>query len=130
MILRTAINIPEVVTEVRAIFDKYERALVSNDVEVLDALFRVAPDVVRYGTGENLYGTEEIRAFRKARSPAGLARTLRKTTICTFGTDFATVSTEYSRNDGWCGRQSQTWVKLEDGWKIVAAHVSQIAEPK
>lgn len=128
MIPKTEINKPVIVAEVRAVFDRYERALVGNDVDTLDALFRVGTDVVRYGVGENLYGTAQIRAFRKARSPAGLDRTLRNTTICTFGDDYALVSTEYSRNDGWCGRQSQTWVRFEDGWKIVGAHVSQIPE--
>ena len=121
------INLPEVAAEVEAVFERYERALVSNDVAVLDELFWPDVRVLRFGSGENLYGIDAIRAFRQGRSPTGLSRTLVNTVITTFGTDFATANTEFYREDKTrCGRQSQTWVKLETGWKVVAAHVSII----
>ena len=122
---------PDVVREVKEAFERYERALVSNDVATLDALFRDDPRTLRYGGGENLYGISEIRAFRAARSPAGLARTLERTVITTYGRDFAVASTLYNRPSfpGKIGRQMQTWVRFPDGWHIVAAHVSMIDEP-
>ena len=119
------IDIPSVVAEVQDAFRRYEAALVGNDVEVLDALFWNDPRVLRYGATENLYGYAEIQAFRAGRSPAGLARTLGRTVITTFGTDFATANTEFHRaGSGGIGRQSQTWVRRPEGWRIVAAHVS------
>lgn len=118
------VNMAEVVAEVRAVFERYERALVGNDVETLDELFWASPLTVRYGLGENLYGRDAIIAFRKARSPVNLARTLRNTIITTFGTDFATASTEFLRSGSPVGRQMQTWVRTEQGWRVVAAHVS------
>jgi hypothetical protein len=122
------INRPEVLTEVRDVFARYEAALVGNDTATLDALFWHADAVVRYGTGENLVGIEAIRAFRAARPSVGLARTLANTVITTFGKDFATAMTEYHREGSpRVGRQSQTWVRLEEGWRVVAAHVSLIA---
>lgn len=125
-----AINIPEVLVEVRAMFDRYEQALVSNDVTTLDELFWASPLTVRYGATENLYGRDAIIAFRKARSPLNLARTLRNTVITTFGTDFATAATEFVRPPGTAvGRQMQTWVRTADGWRVVAAHVSLLATP-
>jgi hypothetical protein len=122
------IDLPEVVAEVRREFERYERALMSNDVALLDALFRDDPRTVRYGGGENLYGYEEIKAFRSARSPAGLARTLSKTVITTYGRDVATASTLFHRASapGKVGRQMQTWVRFPEGWRVVAAHVSMI----
>ena len=121
------INLPHVVAEVTAVFERYETALVGNDVATLDELFWPDPRVLRFGSNENLYGIEAIRDFRKARSTEGLARTLRNTSITTFGTDFATANTEFYRSDKTrCGRQSQTWVRLPTGWRIVAAHVSTI----
>ncbi len=119
------INLPEVHAEVSAVFARYEDALVHNKVEVLDELFWASASTVRYGVAENLRGIEAIRAFRAARSPAGLARTLEHTVITTYGRDFATAMTEY-RRDGQArsGRQSQTWVRLDEGWRVVAAHVS------
>jgi 1-carboxybiuret hydrolase subunit AtzH-like protein len=122
---------PDVVREVKEAFERYERALVSNDVATLDALFRDDPRTLRYGGGENLYGINEIRAFRAARSPAGLARTLERTVITAYGRDFAVASTLYNRPSfpGKIGRQMQTWVRFPDGWHIVAAHVSMIDEP-
>jgi hypothetical protein len=125
------IDLPEVVDEVTAAFERYEKALVSNDVAVLDSIFRDDPRVIRYGGGENLYGYQEIAAFRAARSPAGLARTLSKTVITTYGRDFAVASTLFHRASmrGKVGRQMQTWVRGPEGWRVVAAHVSVIDEP-
>lgn len=117
------INLPEVVAEVRAVFERYEAALVNNDVAVLDELFWNSPHTIRYGATENLYGYEAIAAFRSARPAAGLARTLQNTVVTTYGLDFATVNTEFQRS-GHSGRQSQTWMRTADGWKVVAAHVS------
>ena len=125
------VDLPDVVAEVRAAFERYEQALVSNDVAVLDSIFRDDPRVIRYGVGENLYGYQEIAAFRAARSPAGLARTLLKTVITTYGRDVAVASTLFHRASmaGKVGRQMQTWVRFPEGWRVVAAHVSVIAEP-
>src|SRR6266436_6142321 len=124
------IDLPDVVAEVQAEFDRYERAIVSNDVAELDAMFRDDPRTIRYGGGENLYGYGEIKAFRAGRSPTGLARTLSKTVITTYGRDFAVASTLFQRASppGKIGRQMQTWVRFADGWRVVAAHVSVIAE--
>jgi hypothetical protein len=126
------IDRPEVVAEVTAAFQCYEQALVSNDVAVLDATFRDDPRTIRYGNAENLYGSKEIEAFRAARSPAGLARTLSRTVITTYGRDLAVASTLFHRTTaaGKVGRQMQTWVRFPDGWFVVAAHVSVIDEPK
>jgi hypothetical protein len=124
------IDLPDVIAEVKAAFDRYEAALVANDVAALDALFRDDPRTIRYGGGENLYGYGEIKSFRAARSPAGLARTLSKTVISTYGRDFAVASTLFHRPSmpGKVGRQMQTWVRLTEGWRVVAAHVSAIDE--
>ncbi|MBL8483282.1 MAG: oxalurate catabolism protein HpxZ [Rhodocyclaceae bacterium] len=124
------INLPDILAEVEQVFARYEAALVGNDTTVLDELFWHDPRVLRYGAAENLYGIEAIRAFRAARSAAGLARSLQNTVITTFGRDFATANTEFRRaGAGLIGRQSQTWVRLAQGWRIVAAHVSLIAPP-
>ena len=120
------INLPYVVAEVTAAFERYEAALVNNDVTVLDELFWDSPLTLRYGATENLYGHAEIAQFRDARSPAGLARKLLKVVITTYGTDFATANCEFERG-GKCGRQSHTWIRTSDGWRIVAAHVSLLA---
>lgn len=117
------LNLPDVKAEVEAAFSAYEAALVGNDVETLDALFWDHALTIRYGAGESLYGREEILAFRKARPSQGLERTLRRTVITTFGRDAATANTEFERG-GRIGRQSQTWVRLPEGWRVVAAHVS------
>jgi hypothetical protein len=124
------INRPDTVAEVEAAFARYEAALVGNDVETLDALFWASPHTIRYGGAENLYGHDEIAAFRAARSSAGLARQLERTVITTYGRDFATASTLFRRNaaPGKIGRQMQTWVRLPEGWRVVAAHVSLIQE--
>jgi len=122
------INLPEVLEEVRVAFWRYERALVGNDIATLDELFWDSPFVVRYGATENLYGMDAIRAFRSARSPLGLMRDLSNTVITTFGRDFATANTEFLRDGGKIqGRQSQAWVRLPHGWRVVAAHVSLLA---
>jgi Protein of unknown function (DUF3225) len=122
------INLPEMVAEVTAAFARYEAALVANDVATLDELFWKAPHTVRYGVTENLYGHDEIKAFRAGRSPAGLARSLQRTVITTFGRDFATASTEFRRaGNPRIGRQTQSWVRFPEGWRVVAAHVSLLA---
>jgi hypothetical protein len=126
------VDLPEVVAEVRAAFERYEQALVANDVATLDAMFRNDPRTIRYGGTENLYGYAAIEAFRAARSPAGLARTLSGTVVTTYGRDLAVTSTLFHRTSapGKVGRQMQTWVRFTDGWRIVAAHVSVIDEPR
>jgi hypothetical protein len=122
------IDLPEIRAEIEVVFARYEHALVHNEVEVLDELFWASEKTVRYGGGENLIGIEAIRAFRSARSAHGLARTLHRTVITTFGRDFATAMTEFRREgDARIGRQSQTWARFAEGWKVVAAHVSLIA---
>lgn len=119
------INLPDVVAEVTAVVERYEAALVSNDVEVLDTLFWNSPHTLRYGAGENLYGYDEIRAFRAQRSPQGLARQVLRTAITTYGRDFATANLEFQREgSARIGRQSQTWMRTPEGWRVVAAHVS------
>ena len=125
------INRPEIVAEVTVAFARYEAALTSNDVATLDALFWDSAEVVRYGVAENLYGAGEIAGFRAARSPVGLSRRLSRTVITTFGRDFATASTLFHRETmpGKLGRQMQSWARLPEGWRVVAAHVSVIAEP-
>ena len=126
------IDLPEVVAEVREQSARYEKALVTNDVVVLDELFRADPRTLRYGVGENLYGYDAIMAFRAARSPAGLMRRTEKTVITTYGRDTAVASTLFYRDTapGRVGRQMQTWIRFAEGWRIVAAHVSVIDEPK
>ncbi len=123
------INIPEVVAEVTEQFMRYEKALTTNDVAVLDELFWDSPHTLRYGATEILHGYGEIKAFRAGRSPAGLDRTLLRTVITTYGRDFATANTTFSRaGSDRIGRQSQTWVRLPGlGWRVVAAHVSLMA---
>ncbi|PVB60115.1 oxalurate catabolism protein HpxZ [Labrenzia sp. 011] len=122
------INIPAVRAEVEEAFAVYELALVTNDVATLDRLFFEAPTTIRYGGGENLYGYDEIAAFRSARSGKDLSRRLDRTVITTYGTAFATASTLFYRDSApdKVGRQMQTWIKTPDGWKVVAAHVSVI----
>ena len=125
------VDLPEVLAEVTAQFERYEKALVSNDVAVLDELFRADSRSLRYGVGENLYGHDEIMAFRAARSPIGLGRKTARTLITTYGRDTAVASTLFYRESlpGKVGRQMQTWIRFPEGWRIVAAHVSIIAEP-
>jgi Protein of unknown function (DUF3225) len=126
------VDLPDVLAEVTAQFKRYETALVSNDVAVLDELFRADPRTLRYGIGENLYGYDAIMAFRAGRSPVGLMRKTAETVISSYGRDTAVASTLFYRDavPGKVGRQMQTWVRFAEGWKIVAAHVSIIDEPR
>jgi hypothetical protein len=126
------IDLPDVLAEVNAAFQRYEAALVSNDVAVLDELFHADKRTLRYGVGENLYGYEEIMAFRAARSPVGLGRKTARTLITSYGRDTAVASTLFYRDSlvGKVGRQMQTWIRFPEGWRIVAAHVSIIADPE
>src|SRR5271165_6727094 len=124
------IDLPDVVAEAKTAFSRYEKALMANDVAELDAIFHDDPRTIRFGGTENLFGYGEIAAFRAARSPAGLARTLSKTVITTYGRDVGIASTLFHRATmpGKVGRQMQSWVRFPDGWFVVAAHVSVIAE--
>jgi hypothetical protein len=124
------INDPKTVAEVEAAFARYEQALVTNDVATLTELFWRDKLTIRYGIAEILYGSDEIAAFRGARSPVGLARRLSRTVITTYGDDFATASTLFHRDTapGKIGRQMQSWARMPEGWRIVAAHVSLIDE--
>jgi hypothetical protein len=126
------INDPAVHVEVTAVFETYEKALTTNDVATLDALFWPSEHTIRYGVTENLYGHGEIAAFRAGRSPVGLDRTLERTVITTYGQDMATASTMFTRPSmppGRIGRQMQTWMRTPDGWRVVAAHVSIMIPP-
>ncbi len=119
------INLPEIVTEVRAACDRYEHALVTNDVAVLDELFWNSPHTLRYGATENLYGAQAIQAFRASRPSQGLQRRLLRVVLTTYGEDFATANCEFLREGSdRTGRQSQTWMRTAQGWRVVAAHVS------
>jgi hypothetical protein len=125
-----AINLPDIVAEVTAVFERYEAALVSNDVAVLDELFWNSPHTLRYGATENLYGYAAIQAFRATRPSQGLARELLRTVITTYGKDLASANCEFRRlNNGKTGRQSQTWMRTPHGWRVVAAHVSWLDTP-
>ena len=126
------VDLLDVLAEVTAEFARYEKALVSNDVAVLDELFHNDARTLRYGVGENLYGHDAITAFRAARSPIGLGRRTDKTVITTYGRDTAVASTLFYRDSlpSRVGRQMQTWVRFPEGWRIVAAHVSIIDEPR
>ena len=119
------LNLPEVVAEVSAAFERYEKAINQNDVAGLNELFWNSPHTVRYGVAEQLYGHSEIKGFRSARSTVDLRRELLRLVITTFGRDFATVSCQYRRlESGRCGRQMQTWMRVDGTWQVVAAHVS------
>jgi hypothetical protein len=124
------INLPDIVAEVEVAFARYETALTTNDIETLDEIFWHSAQVIRYGMNENLYGAAEIAAFRAARPSVGLMRSISRTVITTFGRDFATASTLFHRASapGKVGRQMQSWVRLPEGWRVVAAHVSLIDE--
>ena len=121
------INNPHVLAEVTASFNRYQDAIVSNDITVLNELFWDNTTTIRYGTGENLYGHQAIASFRSARNPANMARVVGKTVVTTYGRDFATTNIEFARSSR-KGRQSQTWVRMPEGWRIVAAHVSYMDE--
>lgn len=121
------INDPRILAEVTAVFERYEKALVTNDVATLDELFFNDPNTIRYGASENLYGYEEIQAFRAGRASTGLARKLDRTRITTYGDDFATANTLFVRDGSIkIGRQSQTWMRTPQGWRVISAHVSLI----
>ena len=125
------INDPDAVAELSRIYPLYEAALVSNDVDTLVRMFWASPHVVRFGATENLYGIAEIEAFRKGRSPANLARTVLRMDIVAFGPDFGSITLEFERElygRTFRGRQSQTWVRLKEGWRVVSAHVSALPE--
>jgi hypothetical protein len=126
------IDLPDVLAEVTAQFARYEQALVSNDVAVLNELFHRDARTLRYGIGENLYGYDEVTAFRAARSPVGLMRRTARTVITAYGRDTAVASTLFYRDTapGKVGRQMQTWIRFPQGWRIVAAHVSIIDEAR
>ncbi|MGE0766612.1 MAG: oxalurate catabolism protein HpxZ [Hyphomicrobiaceae bacterium] len=126
------IDIPDVLAEVRLAFERYEKALVTNDVKTLCELFADDPRTIRYGIAENLHGYADISAFRAARSSQNLMRVLSRTSITTYGRDFATASTLFRRDSapGKIGRQMQTWVRQPLGWRVVAAHVSLIDDPE
>jgi hypothetical protein len=126
------IDLPDVLAEVTAQFQRYEKALVSNDLAVLDELFHKDARTLRYGIAENLYGHSEIASFRAARSPVGLMRRTARTIVTSYGRATAVASTLFYRDTlpGKVGRQMQTWVRFAEGWRIVAAHVSIIDEPK
>jgi ketosteroid isomerase-like protein len=124
------VNDPAVVAEVSAAFYRYEKALVGNDVTALTELFWKSPFTLRFGLFENLYGHDAIAGFRNARLKVDLSRTLKNTVITTFGKDYGTANTEFVKHDsGRAGRQSHTWVRTDDGWRIVAAHVSWFTPP-
>ena len=121
------INDPSVVAELQELYPKYEAALMANDAETLTRMFWASPHAMRFGVTENLYGIDEIEAFRKSRSPVNLARTVKRLDIVTFGRDFGSVTLEFERvanGKTISGRQSQVWVRLPEGWRIVSAHVS------
>jgi Protein of unknown function (DUF3225) len=119
------INLPDVIEEVTQAFHRYERALVSNDVDTLNDLFWNSHLTVRYGISENLYGHRAIEAFRRSRSPVGLGRSLTNTVITTYGRDLASANTEFRRTSTpRVGRQSQIWARMPVGWRVVSAHVS------
>jgi len=123
------VNDSETVAELRALYPRYEEALVSNDVDVLTAIFWASPLAVRFGAGENLYGVDEIEAFRRSRPAVNLARRTVRLEIVTFGKDFGSVTLEFERDGAGGvvrGRQSQVWVRLDKGWRIVSAHVSTL----
>jgi hypothetical protein len=124
------INIPEIVAEVMEAFQRYERALVTNDIAVLDALFWNNTCTMRFGIEENLYGYDAIAAFRKGRATTDLRRRLYNTVIVSYGRDLATANTEFQREgSGLTGRQSQVWLRTENGWRVAAAHVSLMKPP-
>lgn len=124
------INLPDVMAEVTAAFDRYEKAMTTNDVAVLDELFWDSPHTLRYGVTENLYGYDAICAFRAARSSQGLERAVVKTVITTYGRDFATANIEFQRARATkAGRQSQAWMRTPQGWRVVCAHVSLLSAP-
>lgn len=126
-----AINQADALSELEAAFAEYERAFIANDVATLDRLFWDSPHTLRYGAGENLYGYDEIRAFRSGRPSNNLARTIVRKSVVSVGRDFGVTNIEFTRTTtDRIGRQSQTWVRFADGWKVISAHVSLMDAPK
>jgi hypothetical protein len=126
------INLPEVLAELRELYPRYEQALVSNDVEALVSMFWASPEVMRFGVTENLYGHDELEAFRKSRPAANLDRRVKRLDIVTFGRDLGSITLEFERDSPrgiLRGRQSQVWVRFAEGWRIVSAHVSLLPTP-
>jgi Protein of unknown function (DUF3225) len=131
-IAQNDVNLPEVLAELRELYPRYEQALVTNDVDTLVAMFWASPEVMRFGVTENLYGHEELEAFRKSRPAANLARTVKRLDIVSLGRDFASITLEFERESARgnvLGRQSQIWVRFSQGWRIVSAHVSLLPLP-
>jgi hypothetical protein len=123
------VNEADVLAEVTAAVDAYETALMTNDVQALDGFFHDAPQTVRYGVAENLYGFEAIAAFRVGRSGGSPQRERLRTEITTFGRDFAIANVEFLRQGAkQPGRQSQAWIRTQKGWKVVSAHVSLLQD--
>jgi hypothetical protein len=123
------INDPSTVAELRELYPQYEKALITNDVDTLTAMFWASPYAIRLGAGENLYGIEEIEAFRKSRPASNLSRRAIRLEIVTFGKNFASITLDFERDSPSGivrGRQSQVWVRLDEGWRIVSAHVSML----
>jgi hypothetical protein len=123
------INDPEIVAELQSLYPRYEQALMANDAEALTKMFWASPHALRFGVTENLYGIDEIEAFRKGRSGVNLARTVKRLDVVTFGSDFGSVTLEFERTINGkttSGRQSQVWVRFPEGWRIVSAHVSML----
>ena len=119
------INDPAVLTEVSVAFDAYEVALMTNDIEAMDALFWHCPLTVRYGAGDAQYGIDEIREFRKARAGGSPQRKVIRRSVTAFGSHFAVTNIEFIREDSPAiGRQSQSWTKFPEGWRVVSAHIS------
>lgn len=126
------VNLPEIVAELRELYPRYEQALVANDVDTLVAMFWASPEVMRFGVTENLYGQEELEAFRLSRPATNLERRVKRLEIVSFGRDFASITLEFERDTAKGivrGRQSQVWVRLAEGWRIVSAHVSILPSP-
>ena len=122
------INDPAALAELTKAFAEYEQALVTNDIATLDRLFWNSPHTLRYGVGENLYGFDAIQEFRNSRPSQGLARTVTRTVLTTFGSDYGVANIEFVREGSErIGRQSQSWVRFDEGWRVVAAHVSLVA---
>ena len=119
------INLPDIVAEVRAVFDRYEAALQASDIAVMEELFWNDPATTRYGVGENLHGWQAISDFRRSGKLGKFRRTLINTVITTYGRDFATANTEYQRDgEDSSGRETKTLMRTPDGWRIVSAHAS------
>jgi hypothetical protein len=131
MVFPSEVNLPQVLAELQELYPLYEQALVNNDVDTLVAMFWASPEVMRFGVTENLYGEEELEAFRKSRPAANLARTVTRLEIVTFGRDFGSITLEFERESPTGltrGRQSQVWVRFPNGWRIVSAHVSLLPQ--